>query len=580
MTASSSNDKPTCNILFLGETQSGKSTLIEGFKRYADPDYQINKNVIGDGVFSRTQNVLTSFISTSRPTYYVTETTYIDGEERKSPVDYGLFIENMDKEDYEDAINRRKGYELTKGESASGQEERKFRLIDTPGLNDTNNFDETHIGSIFKALEGMQNIHLVLITVSNGALSEGVKNAIRCYVNMLPDFKGIIAFVHTKIGYKHLHPGDEQFARPMEEKKRTLDSIILGNPNPDDECFASSNVTHFKIDCDLRYARPVLACITQNTIRSMLSLAAFNQPIRVTAMTMVKTTKMLEVDRFLEDKYKEVIEARNKFLGHKSQEQCDVLATIARRKASIGEKEHQLGYSRGKLSAFDNDELVSICEDRFDQDWSPWKKTGIRRMSLKSPLRVDHHDVLIHNVVTSNESGGKGKFYWSADYRRKRFQHGVLHVKLYVKKKNKNQALIEEWRWNINNLPSEIEDLKKELQEYESKEQQHRDEIQKLLEELDENQYLLDRVRGNELDIEIFHELVEFGAYMGTRSEYLAKVEKFYLKNRHRFEEREEYTQQQPPSEPVNNSIISVDNGGKDPEKAMSAGDDGGGDVC
>ncbi|KAF9359681.1 hypothetical protein BGX26_011721 [Mortierella sp. AD094] len=562
MTASSPTDKPTCNILFLGETQSGKSTLIEGFKRYADPKYEINKSVIGDGVFSRTQEVLTSSVSTSRPTYYVIETTHINGKEQKSQVDYGLFINEMDKDDYEDAINRRKGYELTQGESASGQEERTFNLIDTPGLNDTKNFDETHIGSIFKALNGIQNIHLVLITVSNNALSDGVKDAIRCYVNMLPDFKGVIAFVHTRIGYKHLHPGDERFARSMEEKKKVLDGIIL------DGVTENRNVTHFKIDCDLDSVRPVQACITQNTIRSILSLAAFNQPIRVTAMTMIKTAKMLDVDRFLENKYKEIIDARNTSLGHKSQEQREVLATIARRQASISEKEQQLDYSREKLSTHNSDELVSICEDRFDQDWSPWKNVKIGRMSLDSrPFFIDHHDVLAHNVVISNESGGKGARYWSADYRRKRFQHGVLHVKLYIKKKKKNEALIGEWQLNICNLPGEIEDLKNELQDYESKEQEHRDEIQKLREELDENQYLLSRVWGNELDIEIFHELVDFGAYKGTQPENLKKVEEFFLQNRDRLEKRE-YVQQQSFGEPVDNSIRSVDDDGEDADEA------------
>lgn len=36
------------NILFLGETQSGKSTLIESLKKYAYPSYSINRDKIGN----------------------------------------------------------------------------------------------------------------------------------------------------------------------------------------------------------------------------------------------------------------------------------------------------------------------------------------------------------------------------------------------------------------------------------------------------------------------------------------------------------------------------------------------------
>ncbi|KAF9359677.1 hypothetical protein BGX26_011717 [Mortierella sp. AD094] len=538
------------NILVLGETQSGKSTLVEGIKRYADPTYEIDERAIGDGTFSHTTKVRTSAVTTNMPSYYVFETSEtFEGTVRKSQVDYGRFIE-MDKDDYEDAINRRKGYELTKGESTSDQVERTFKLIDTPGLNDTNNFDEIHVGSIFKALEGIQNIHLVLITVSDVALSDGVKDAIRCYVDMLPKFKGILAFVHTRIRYKHLHPEDTRFAESIKEKKEALDNITK-----------TENVPHFMIDCDLGYVRPVQACITQNTIRSILSLATFNQPIRVTAMTMIKTAKMVHVDKFLEEKYNSLIEVRERAFAHKDLDQSEVLAAMWKLEASIGEKEQELQHIRRKLSLHRSDELVLFSQQRFDQDWSPLTIIKTERMILDSaPYRIDHLDVLAHNISIIEEKGGTGSFYWEAKFRMVRFQHGVLHVKLYIKKQNMYQEEIRRWEAITSRLDGEINNLRNDLLGYKARNQELRGDIEALLSELGLDQYLLSQVSENELDIDVFYELVNSGAYIGSMPENLEAVEKFFLENRARFENQAGVVQQVF-EDPVDTSTTSIDAG-------------------
>ncbi|KAG0011604.1 hypothetical protein BGZ82_002949, partial [Podila clonocystis] len=114
------------NILFLGETQSGKSTLIESLKKYADPDCVVNRENIGDSIFSLTKDVIVTKIATASPAYYITE-----AEKR---VDYGDFIKG-DTEDYEDALDDRKTYRLQREDTKN--EPVTFNLIDTPGLNNT-----------------------------------------------------------------------------------------------------------------------------------------------------------------------------------------------------------------------------------------------------------------------------------------------------------------------------------------------------------------------------------------------------------------------------------------------------------
>ncbi|KAF8925449.1 hypothetical protein BGZ52_006883, partial [Haplosporangium bisporale] len=121
---SASAPPSTYNILFLGEVLSGKSTLIEHLKKYADPGYTINCKNIGDGVSTCTTNVSFSQIQTDTPEYFI---TYVKTEER---VDYGEFIKEVDQENYEDRLNERKKYNLVRDDSAIPNV--TFNLIDTP----------------------------------------------------------------------------------------------------------------------------------------------------------------------------------------------------------------------------------------------------------------------------------------------------------------------------------------------------------------------------------------------------------------------------------------------------------------
>lgn len=89
----------TYNILFLGEIQSGKSTLIERIKKkYADSGYIINTESIGSGKSSYTSKVNTSIIYTNLPSYFVSS--------GGMQVNNSTFFDRS-QEDYEDELNDR-----------------------------------------------------------------------------------------------------------------------------------------------------------------------------------------------------------------------------------------------------------------------------------------------------------------------------------------------------------------------------------------------------------------------------------------------------------------------------------------
>ncbi|KAF9327690.1 hypothetical protein BG006_009041, partial [Podila minutissima] len=69
----SSAEPSTYSILFLGQIQSGKTTLIESLRKHAHPDHIVNKKIIGDGIYACTRDVKTSTIYTNLPSYFISK---------------------------------------------------------------------------------------------------------------------------------------------------------------------------------------------------------------------------------------------------------------------------------------------------------------------------------------------------------------------------------------------------------------------------------------------------------------------------------------------------------------------------
>ncbi|KAG0028402.1 hypothetical protein BGZ81_004775 [Podila clonocystis] len=252
----------TYNVLFLGETQSGKSTLIESLKQYANPDYTINTKKIGDGTFSLTNDVRIERIASNLPTSYIFEAS----DKTQEPVNHDAFIE-MDQEDYEDELNDRKSYLLAMKQSNIPNA--YYNLIDTPGLNNTGSNDKSKLEYIFKRIGNISELDLVVVTVSNNPFTQDLKDDLKSYFELLKDFKGHLVFVHTKIDYAKLHKEDEQFKQLLEEKNSILDGL-LGQEAP-----------HIMIDNDLGSKKAVRNCMTQNTLRDLLDKARTNEPVRL-----------------------------------------------------------------------------------------------------------------------------------------------------------------------------------------------------------------------------------------------------------------------------------------------------------
>lgn len=516
---------PTYNILFLGETQSGKSTLIESLKKYADAKYVIDKSNIGDGCFSCTRSVHHTTMRTNLPSYSVSRIS----SGGRGRVDYGAFLQN-DQEDYEDELNESKAYFMEREESTAATV--TFNLIDTPGLNDTSLVDETNIALIFKALKSLSSINLVVITVANNPFTEGLKDSLKAYINLLSEFNGVVVFVHTKIDYVTLHPDDTKHIQSLTEKKRALHNLM-----------GRETVPHLFIDNDITSRRVIRKCITQNTLRIILAIAKLNQPIQVRAMTMNKTEKMLLLDQILKQKYLDTMKAREQTLGDKNKEEQKVLAQFGDLKARIKQHERALQDIKRDVTLYDTDSLVLHHEELYQQGL-PFQGRAECAKTMYFPgkkqtyapgffhLSFDHIDILSRNVTVLQEAGGLNHAYWAVRFCEKKYQNGLYVVKIYITKRKKFSKKIQDWRTAETMHQSLLKDCMADLEDLEQQKRQCKVQINKLVELLKLDHYLLGKVSTTDIPSKVFQELVEAGVFVRDIGQSVLNLERFYFENK------------------------------------------------
>ncbi|KAF9105381.1 hypothetical protein BGX27_009654 [Mortierella sp. AM989] len=505
---------PEYNVLVLGETQSGKSTFVEAAKKYADQSRNIDERSIGTGYGSHTTTVNISPVVTDLPDYVVnvlTKGNKTSGQPSK--VDYGEFVHTQGEDDYEDSLNQRRGIEMIRGPTKD--ERVRFNFIDTPGLNATTGEDELHVEKIFSALIKSKEIHLVLITISFGPFSLGFKDAIKCYIDMFPDFNGIIAFVHTHIDYKNLHPRCTKFAKSFSEKMLALNEIMC-----------RKTVPHFKIDCDLFTKKPIRNCITQNTIQKILQLAMLNNPVVMNQTVVNKTRKMRDIDHLLKDKYEATTSVIERTLRIKNQDEGDLLAKTFQFETDIIKMDVEDALLREFLRRNNTDGLELLFEGRFDTYTMDRAASKEQSMGFEEQeFIIDKLKLLERNVPIKRHIGGENEKSWKICFEPTPRQDCVLHAKLYTARSNRYQGEIE------NKLAQslELEDKMKvgvaKRDDYAKLHEQQRMEIQAIVEDHKMVIRLLGHVSNEILSPDVFQELIEAKAYVGTLSECAKAVE-------------------------------------------------------
>ncbi|KAF9314097.1 hypothetical protein BG003_004529 [Podila horticola] len=89
--------KPKYSVLIIGKTQVGKSTLIEHIKNYANPSYAIDRSLLGNDRFPKTESTQPFYVESNLSVYDVYR------KDTGEVIDLGnLPSEFDDEEDYRD----------------------------------------------------------------------------------------------------------------------------------------------------------------------------------------------------------------------------------------------------------------------------------------------------------------------------------------------------------------------------------------------------------------------------------------------------------------------------------------------
>ncbi|KAG0348857.1 hypothetical protein BG005_011279 [Podila minutissima] len=250
------------NILFIGESGSGKTTFIEALKHYADPQHVLGTEG-GSSMVLPSSGFGFSQIETDLPSFCLTS-TYSD-----EPVDLKSLSEQMDQDDYGRELKKSSGYTLYCEPSSLSKA--RYQLIDTPGLkyHDSAKY-KTACGFLGQIKKLVARLNMIIITVSNSVITSEQRNELQMALAGLDAFKAQVVFVHTNVDYVKLHPGDVKFASVYEEKKSILRGLMGGDWGA---------VKHFVIDNKAGFEENARACITQNTLRELLLLAQSNKQV-------------------------------------------------------------------------------------------------------------------------------------------------------------------------------------------------------------------------------------------------------------------------------------------------------------
>ncbi|KAF9414633.1 hypothetical protein BGZ94_000330 [Podila epigama] len=515
--APASESPKVYNVLVLGETQSGKSTLVEFMKKYADPSVAINTKLIGTGFLSHTEKPSTYKIHTNLPEYHVADSTPKAKEPR---VNYGEFLSLEDPYDFEDELNRRRNLTLVKGESS--YPEMTFNIIDTPGLNATEGDDEQHVQKIFNALIDAKTIHLLIITISSGPFTQGLQDAIKCYVDMFPDFNGIIAFVHTHFNYNNLHPVRAQGSQAIEIRMDSLHKIMGRN-----------TFAHFKIDCDVYNKKPIRDCITQNTLQRILELATFNRPVDMKHTVVNKTRKMRDIDNLLRDKFEATSRTIEQTLRFKDKEEGDLLSEIFMLETTIHKQDARIDVLKEYLIRHDVTRHEILFEQRRDLDYEAEGKGQKLLISFPpngegQPHIIEDKKMIRHGVNITEESGGRGSTFWWAEFERISPQNCVLHVKLYTAKRNKHLEEIAARKAELANLEEKRRISQVRRDEHAIQHRDKKEQIRDIVDNHADGIQILKYVTNEVISPDVFAALMNAKAYMGNTALCARQVQAVY----------------------------------------------------
>ncbi|KAF9582622.1 hypothetical protein BGW38_010963 [Lunasporangiospora selenospora] len=535
-------EEKTYNILVIGPSQSGKSTLIAAIGQHFFPGSKIDYKHIGDGNLSRTKEVRAVELVSHFPSYELIDTSSrsskkpILSDQHRSKgarVNIAEIRREPDFRKYKQRLNQYDNNEVHQVPPTSKKRYR-FRIFDTPGLEDTDGEDVKNVANILEAVSKAGEIHLVLVTVSLGShLSPGLQTALKDYRNILSDMRGLIAFVHTNLDYTSMHAENTEFNEKLTTRRRVLDKIM------------GREVPYFVINSDLKEDRPVCVYLRNNTIRDMLSLAQLNVPVSVHQMQIVKTEHMQTVDGHaisycklhLKEFERKTLELLSRSAARQAQSDMIKLKEAAGYAPRIAQHRYDIREAEARLAHLDTSDLEFLDEKTIRQGWDVLDLFGGPGSIEFSVSNLEYQIDVIHERMSGYTReyvhGGEGHNFWSTKITRGKWGDGDYHAKLYAWRRTKYQReigllkrILLSQRDTLQSLVDRIAMLKASSTVEEDAETKE----QRLQIEADQSKFLetISRLERKALHLNFFKAVAEAGVYEGNQEECSKKVADFY----------------------------------------------------
>ncbi|KAF9586461.1 hypothetical protein BGW38_004538 [Lunasporangiospora selenospora] len=538
------------NILFLGPSQSGKSTLIEVMCKCLDPEREINVDNIGNGSESCTKGVIVHEVVPNIPdlnTHYDISTTQN--------------TKNSSLKDFRKTTSATINTGIIPSES-SFQTEYKYRFIDTPGLDDTEGHDVKNISEVLEKLSKLKEIHLIIITVaSSPKLSQGTKDALKDYRNIFYGMRGLFTVVHTKVNYDKLHPRDQSYIDYLKKRSITIfDCLGLRGLEP----------RHFCIDSDLEELREGRINMTQEIVQRILFQALLNSPVSMSKMRLFKTQQMREFDKLVIKHFDDaLVSLRENHHGAKLKKIADIKTEVpgfkerlARLEKMIDDLESQVDGElkeyrtrQEDIKYYDSDDPEFIGEKFSLERWNVHDVP--RNNRLPKTLLISGLDCTIDDIKEKmtgykvlHQGGGKGSKHWSIIIERRPFQQGSYEAKFYATRRNFFKAKVETLKGEepvhlskIRKIFIDLKELKEKRQEFSNeiaketlghklgemiREPEAEERILRHQDEMKKCQEASARVNRESLHLNLFMAVAEARVYEGGAAGCIEKIAAFY----------------------------------------------------
>jgi len=487
---------PVYNVLLLGPTQSGKSTFLENVKQYSNPWYKINTTRIGIGNVSHTQTGCVEDVITTLPIYKVYDENGLEFDSRSI----------KDEWSFKRFLNRDDDLELRPVE-LPGSPKVRFRIFDTPGLNDTNGNDIENIASTFSTLSEVGHLNLIIITDSHHVpLNPSQQDAFKTYFNLFKDLKGLITVVHTHSPNKFRVPGMNIMHDRKLKGRSEFFNQIMGREVPTK-----------RIDCDPNETGPANLCMTRNAIREILEMAKVKAPVTINTTHVYKTPFMVHVDRSVRDAYRAKL--------NESLKKCR--STTQKLSVEIEEVEEEIKDKNKDIDEHDTDEMLPLFEKRFDEEvgffswWADLAGRADKLHTMELPdqeYTIDEINVAKKAIHILDETGGCGHKSWNVKFKRDQYSTGYYHAVLKMKKSTRYQKDIEGWRSEVECLKEELKLKKQGLATLESQEAigssgNSSNEFVKLMNLIAKSRMIIGIAADETLPLELFMDLAKARVY-------------------------------------------------------------------